>query len=52
MKHFIDASILVEACLAESRHFTAADGLVKRDVRLHQRMRWRKRMRHFPATRD
>jgi predicted nucleic acid-binding protein len=31
MNHFIDASILVEACLAESRHFTAADVLVKRD---------------------
>jgi predicted nucleic acid-binding protein len=31
MNHFIDASILVEACLAESRHFTAADALVKRD---------------------
>ena len=29
MKRFLDASVLVEACLAQSQHFTAADALVK-----------------------
>lgn len=29
MKRFLDASILVEACLAQSRHFAAADALVR-----------------------
>jgi hypothetical protein len=31
MNRFIDASVLVEACLADSRNFTAADALVKRN---------------------
>ncbi len=30
MKRFLDASILVEACLAQSQNFAAADSLVKR----------------------
>ena len=29
MRRFLDASILVEACLAQSPKFTAADALVK-----------------------
>lgn len=29
MKRFLDASVLIEACLAQSRNFAAADALVK-----------------------
>jgi predicted nucleic acid-binding protein len=29
MKHFLDSSVLVESCLAQSAHFAAADALVK-----------------------